>query len=160
MTYLKSLLKDYSMTLTFFVSAVLFTIIGYSYDWMLANFFSGFFTLGTFIMIEIDSTQKSKRVNKRRFENYLSDQKSTLEKTRNKQTDYGIIDDIVSKVIQNHNGLLICKKQKADLFVYIDGHAEVIHSVDTKGINFVNSKHDVTFYDTDIHHLVYLNNIL
>lgn len=160
MTYFKSLLKDYSMTIAFFVSAVLFSIIGYNYEWMLANFFSGFFTLGTFIMIEIDTTQKTKRLHKQRFANYRRDQASTLIKTRSKQTEYGIINDIVTKIVHNHNGLLDCKEQKADLFVYIDGQEETIRSVDTVGINFVNGKHDVTFYNTDIQHLVYLNNIL
>ena len=160
MTYLKSLLKDYSMTLTFFVSAVLFTIIGYSYEWMLANFFSGFFTLGTFIMIEIDTTQKSKRLKKIRFENYKRDQASTLTKTRNQQIDYGIIEDIVNKIDTNYNGKLDCNKQRADLYVYIDGHAETITAVDKARIYFLNSKHDTNLYDADIQHLVYINNIL
>ena len=74
--------------------------------------------------------------------------------------DYGIIKDIVYKINNVYNGKMICKEQRADLDVYIDGREESIESVDTESIYFLNSAHNINLYDADIQHLVYLNNTI
>ena len=71
-----------------------------------------------------------------------------------------IVEDIVYKINNVYNGQMICKEQRADLYVYIEGREESIKSVDTESIYFLNSEHNINLYDADIQHLVYLNNTI
>ena len=71
-----------------------------------------------------------------------------------------LIDSIIEGLNKKFNGKLDCEKQRADLFVYINGNEENIVAVDTEMIYFENKEHNVSLYDTDIHHLAYLNEII
>ena len=71
-----------------------------------------------------------------------------------------VVDSIVEKLKNRFNGRLDCEEQRADLFVYVNGQEETIVAVDTEMIYFENSEHNVNLYDADIHHLVYVDQIL
>ena len=71
-----------------------------------------------------------------------------------------IIDEIVDKISTTYNGKLDCAEERVDLFVYINGNEESIKSIDTKMIHFEDETLDVDFYDTDIHHLAYINAVI
>jgi hypothetical protein len=71
-----------------------------------------------------------------------------------------IVDSIVSGLNNRFKGKLDCEEQRADLFVYINGNEEKIKAIDTTMIYFENEEHNVKLYDTDIHHLAYINEII
>lgn len=71
-----------------------------------------------------------------------------------------IVDSIINKLNVKFNGRLNCEEQRADLFVWVDGHEQTIVAVDTEMIYFDNIEYNISLYDADIHHLVYIDYIL
>jgi|ETNmetMinimDraft_30_1059905.scaffolds.fasta_scaffold42799_1 hypothetical protein len=69
-----------------------------------------------------------------------------------------LLEEIQEKIKDKYNGMLICENQRANLFVYIDGKEEEIESIDMDTIYFINDYHTTKLIDSDIQHLVYINN--
>lgn len=70
-----------------------------------------------------------------------------------------IVDEIIDTLKADFNGKLDCKKEKADLYVYLNGQEMVIDFIDTEDIHFSNGEKR-HLLDADIQNLVYINHVL
>lgn len=70
---------------------------------------------------------------------------------------YDLLTQIENKVQNSYNGYLDTEKEKADLYVYIDGIEQRIKGISTDTIYFENKEYTKKLIDSDIHHLAYLN---
>lgn len=71
-----------------------------------------------------------------------------------------VVESIIDKLNKRFNGRLDCNEQRADLFVYIDGNQQTIIAVDTEMIYFDNPAYNISLYNADIQHLVYIDYVL
>jgi len=70
-----------------------------------------------------------------------------------------IVDRIVHTIQSDFNGRVDCEKERADLYVYLNGNEVGIDSIDTERIQFSNGE-SVCLLDADIQHLSYIHDIL
>jgi len=70
-----------------------------------------------------------------------------------------LLNDIVNKIVDVYGGMLDCEEQRADLFVYTNGHEERIKSISTDTLYFENGT-EIKLIDSDISHLAYLNHVI